>query len=112
LLHQFAVNVDPRESNLQPIDDAAIAKLAAHDFLTGTEALRLWLAQTRGLVPLWPLALVLAVVAFLAEAVYSNILARRRAQGEAEHIQTGRLNKRRIGQIHRAAAEETPAEAQ
>ncbi|HYR59018.1 MAG TPA: hypothetical protein VEO95_10325, partial [Chthoniobacteraceae bacterium] len=107
LLHQFAVNVDSRESNLQPIDDTALAKIVEHDFITGTDALRLWLAQTRGLAPLWPLALMVAVVLFAVEAIYSNFLARRRAQGEAEHIATGRLNKRRIGQIHRAPNETT-----
>ena len=92
-LHQFAVNVDPRESNLAPIEDAALTKLVAHDFLTGTDALRIWLAQSRGLVPLWPLLLVLALLAFAGEAIYSNLLARRRAQGDEEHIATGRLQQ-------------------
>ena len=107
LLHEFAVNVEPRESNLAPIFAEALDKLVAHDLVIGTDALRLWLAQSRGLVPLWPLLLVLAVLAFAAEAIYSNILARRRAQGDEGHIATGRLNKRRLGRPHRAA--ENPA---
>ena len=103
LLHQFAVNVDARESNLTPITDEALTKIIAHENLTGTDALRIWLAQSRGLVPLWPLLLVLALLAFCGEAIYSNILASKRAQGDDEHIKTGRLNKRRAGQPFREA---------
>ena len=104
-LHQFAVNVDARESNLSPIDEAALKKITGHDLLTGTEALRIWLAQSRGLVPLWPLLLILALAAFTIEAIYSNFLARRRSQGEETHIKTGRLNKRRAGQPFRGIEE-------
>jgi hypothetical protein len=112
LLHEFAVNVDPRESNLSPITDEALAKIVAHENLIGTDALRLWLAQSRGLVPLWPLLLVLALLAFCGEAIYSNLLAGKRAQGDDEHIKTGRLNKRRAGQPFREAPNvEQPQEA-
>ncbi len=108
VLHQFAVNVDPRESELRPMDDAELTKMVPHDLIAGTEPLRLWLAQTRGLVSLWPTLLVLALLVFAVEGIYSNILARRRSQGDESHIATGRLNKHRLGQVHRAAAEPEP----
>ena len=101
MLHQFSVNTDPREANLAPIAEAALQGIVAHDAVTGLDALRLWLAQSRGLVPLWPLFLFLAVLALVGESLYSNWLAGRRAQGAEEHIKTGRLNKRRIGQLYR-----------
>lgn len=108
VLHQFAVNVDPRESDLRAMDDAELSKMVPHELLAGTEALNLWLAQKRGLVPLWPVLLVLALLVFAGEGIYSNILARRRSQGNDTQIATGRLNKRRLGQVHRAAAEPEP----
>ena len=100
-LLQFAVNVDPRESNLEPIGAEALKQIVAHELITGSDALRLWLAQSRGLVPLWPLLLLLALAVFAGESIYSNTLARRRSQGEGTHIKTGRLNKRRAGQPFR-----------
>ncbi|HZJ14985.1 MAG TPA: BatA and WFA domain-containing protein [Chthoniobacteraceae bacterium] len=103
VLHQFAVNVDPRETNLTPITEDALAAIVPHERVVGVDALRLWLAQSRGLAPLWPLLLVLALLAFAGESIYSNFLASKRAQGDEEHIKTGRLNKRRAGQPFREA---------
>jgi hypothetical protein len=101
VLHQFAVNIDSRESTLGAISADALGAIVPHERIVGLDALRLWLAQSRGLVPLWPLLLVLAAIVFAGESVYSNLLAARRAQGEADHIKTGRLNKRRIGRPFR-----------
>ena len=103
-VHQFAVNVVPVESNLVPIAEERLQGIVAHESVRGVEALRLWLAQSRGMVPLWPLFLLLALLVFAGESVYSNLLARRRSQGDEEHIKTGRLNKRRQGQPFRDAA--------
>ena len=93
----FAVNVDPSESNLRPIAATALEKLVPLDQVAGVEALKQWLARSRGLVPLWPLLLGLALLVFCAEALLSNVMARRRAQGDEQHIKTGRLNRRRAG---------------
>jgi hypothetical protein len=57
-------------------------------------------------VPLWPALLLLALLAFAAEGALANNLARNRAQGEAERIETGRLNRRRTGIPFRAAEAE------
>ncbi len=100
-VHQFVVNIDPKESNLTPISEEALAKIVPHETVTGTDALRLWLAQSRGMKPLWPLLLLLALAVFAGESIYSNLLAGKRSQGEEAHIQTGRLNKRRFGQPFR-----------
>ena len=108
LVHQFAINIDPRESNLAPIAEEALTRIIAHDDLTGVDALRLWLARSRGLVPLWPLLLALALAAFVGEAIYSNYLAGKRAQGDEAHIKTGRLNRRRAGQPFRDAQSAEP----
>ena len=105
----FAVNVDPRESELAPITEDALARLVPHETVVGGDNLRRWLAQSRGMLPLWPTLAALAALAFAAESVYSNLAARHRAQGDDLHIKTGRLNKRRVGSPFRAAA--APAEA-
>ncbi len=112
-VYQFVVNLDAREANLDPISEEALSKVAAHESVAGLDALRLWLAQSRGLKPLWPLLLILALLVYAAESIYSNLLAASRAQGEEAHIKTGRLNKRRFGQPFRAAenAEDHPVEA-
>jgi len=102
-VHQFAVNIDGREANLDPISDDALQKIVGHENVIGLDALRVWLAQSRGLKPLWPLLLVLALLLYAGESIYSNLLAKHRAQGEEAHIKTGRLNKRRFGQPFRAA---------
>ena len=94
---QAAVNVDPRESNLRPIDPAVLARIAPHELVTGLDSLQVWLAQARGQIPLWPLLLGAALLLFIVEAILSNLLARRRSQGNTTHIETGRLNKRRMG---------------
>jgi hypothetical protein len=106
----FEVNTSPRESDLAAMPEDALQKIAPHDGVTGLDNLRLWLSQSRGMVPLWPALLLLAALAFAAESVLSNLAARHRAQGEESHIKTGRLNKRRVGSPFRAAAAE-PAEA-
>jgi hypothetical protein len=104
-LFSFAVNAPGRESDLTPITEDALDKMVPHESVVGVEGLRLWLAQSRGLVPLWPGVLVVALLVFATESVWSNLAARRRSQGEESHIKTGRLNKRRVGSPFRAAAE-------
>ena len=96
-LQLLAVNTDRRESDLKPIDSDALAKILSAETICGIDDLRLWLARSRGTAPLWPLLLLLALAAFAAEAILANIMARNRAQGDAERIGTGRLNKRRAG---------------
>ncbi len=112
-VHQFAVNIDGKESSLDPINDESLNKIVTSETVTGLDALRVWLAQSRGLKPLWPALLLLALLLYAGESIYSNLLARHRAQGEESHIKTGRLNKRRFGQPFRAAentGENAPAE--
>ena len=93
----FAVNADRRESDIHAIAPAALEKIVPLETVAGPDELNLWLAKSRGVVPLWPTLLLLALAVFAAEATLSNILARNRAQGDEQHIKTGRLNKRRIG---------------
>ena len=102
----FPVNVDPKESELTPIAEDALGRITPHETVVGVDNLRRWLAQSRGMLPLWPTLLALAALAFAAESVYSNLAARHRAQGEDTHIKTGRLNKRRVGSPFRAPAAE------
>jgi hypothetical protein len=86
---RFAINIDPVESNLRPIEKIK------YETITGADGLRRWLDKQRGLVPLWPVFLLLALLAFVAETIISNEMARRRSQADDTHIQTGRLTKRR-----------------
>jgi hypothetical protein len=97
LLQTFAVNAGRRESNLRVINPAELSKIVSADTVSGLDNLKLWLAQSRGVAPLWPALLLLALAAFAAESLLSNIAAAKRSQGDEEHIKTGRLNKRRIG---------------
>jgi len=99
----FAVNVDRRESDLTPIEPAALAKIVPHELLVGLDNLKLWLAQPRGLSPVWPQLLVLALLVCGAESTLSNAMARKRSQGDDAHIATGRLNKGRAGVPFRPA---------
>lgn len=104
---KFAVNIDRSESDLHPVNPTELEKVVKNvgpiDQLTGLEALKQWLAKSRGLLPLWPILLVLALIVFAVEGVLSNVMARRRAQGDEQRIKTGRLNRRRIGVPLRAA---------
>ena len=113
LVYQFAANVDGSEANLSAISPETLVKIVPQETIVGLDALKLWLAQARGLVPIWPLLLLLALAVFAFESIYSNVMARRRAQGDEVHIKTGRLNKRRMGQPFRTegAGAETPEEA-
>jgi len=104
----FAVNPDPSESNLLPLDPAALDKLTAHTLLVGPEALSQWLSKSQGLVPVWPLLLILALLVFAAEGMLSNHMARRRSQGDEQQILTGRLNRRRMGVPFYGPREGTP----
>ena len=81
------MNVDPKESDLTPIPEEALSKIAAHETVSGTDGLRRWLAQSRGMVPLAPVLLGLLAVLFVAESVLSNLAARHRSQGDDTHIQ-------------------------
>ena len=98
VVQQFAVNLDPRESELRPIGDAALAKIAPGETVTGLDSLRQWLDQKRELTPLWPAFLLLALLVFVIETVIANVMARNRSQSAEVHIATGRLNKRRMSQ--------------
>ncbi len=104
LVHQFAVNVEGREGVLAPISNEALAKIVAHENVAGLDDLKRWLEDARGQAKLWPILLLAALLVYAIESVYSNLLARRRAQGDESHIPTGRLNKRRMGQPFRAGA--------
>lgn len=108
-LQVFSVNADRRESDLHPIDATALQKIAPLETVSGPDELNLWLAKSRGVVPLWPVLLLLALAVFAAEACLANLLARNRAQGDQQHIKTGRLNKRRIGVSFRPAESEARA---
>jgi hypothetical protein len=105
-LFSFAVNAPVRESDLTPITEDALDRIVPHESVVGVAGLRLWLAQSRGLVPLWPGILLLALLVFATESVWSNLAARSRFQGGESQIKTGRLNKRRVGSPFRGAAEE------
>ena len=102
----FAVNVDARESDLAPITEEALTAITPHNSVAGVDNLRQWLAQSRGMVPLWPWLVLLLALVFAAEGAVSNLAARNRSQGDETHIKTGRLNKRRVGSPFRAAAPE------
>lgn len=103
VVQQCAVNVDPRESKLPPIDDAALAKIVPNETVTGLDDLKLWLERKRELSPLWPAFLLAALLLFGVEAVIANVMARNRSQAAETHIATGRLNKRRLSQPFRPA---------
>ena len=105
VVQQFAVNLDPRESNLKSIADEALAKVTPCETITGLDGLRQWLDQKRELAPLWPAFLLLALLAFVVETVIANVMARNRSQSAEVHIATGRLNKRRISQPFHAPSE-------
>jgi len=102
-VQQFAVNLDPRESDLRPIADAALAKIAPCETVTGLDSLRQWLDQKRELTPLWPAFLLLALLVFVVETMIANVMARNRSQSAEVHIATGRLNKRRMSQPFHAS---------
>ena len=106
IVQQFAVNIDPRESRLQPISDDALTKIVPNDSVIGLDNLRLWLEKKRELTPLWPAFLMLALLLFVIEAVIANLMARNRSQAAETHIATGRLNKRRLSQPFHAAGDE------
>jgi hypothetical protein len=107
-LQAFAVNPDARESDLHPLEESALMRMApAAQSAAGFENLRLFLARNRGATPLWPALLLLALAAFVAESILSNLLARNRSQANAAPIRTGRLHRRRMGVSFRA--EEKPS---
>ena len=108
-LQVFSVNVDRRESDLRAIEPAALQKVVPAETVSGLDELNLWLAKSRGVVPLWPALLLLALAVFAAEACLANLLARNRSQGDEHQIKTGRLNKRRIGVSFRPAETEAGA---
>jgi hypothetical protein len=102
LVHRFAVNVDGKEAQLAVISEDALTKIVPHETAVGLDGLRAWMEKARGGAPLWPVLLLLALLVYAFESVFSNVLARRRAQGDETHIATGRLNKRRSGQPFKA----------
>ena len=103
VVQQFAVNLDPRESDLRPLADEVLAKFAPCETVTGLDSLRQWLDQKRELTPLWPAFLLLALLVFVIETIIANIMARNRSQSAEVHIATGRLNKRRLSQPFHAS---------
>jgi hypothetical protein len=102
VLYTFAVYPNPLEGNPAAIEKPVSVEIPLLYELAGTEALQSWLEEQRGMTPFWPPLLMAALCLFFIETLWANISARRRAQGEEEHIATGRLNKRRRGQIFRA----------
>ena len=101
-LLEFDGNTPARESALDPITEAALGRITPHETIAGPDNLGVWLARPRGMIPWWPALLGLAALLFAAEHVLSNLVARRRAQGAAASIRTGRLNRRRPGSPFRA----------
>ena len=102
VLQLYAVNTPLAESNLRVMEESALKKLVAHELATGTDGLRLALGKDRELTPLWPACLLAALLVFAAETMIANMMARHRSQAEQQTIQTGRLNKRRLGEVFRA----------
>jgi len=84
---RFAVNVDPRESQLQPIPDEALARLVAHESIQTPGDLDAWLAKKTDQRPLWPSLLALATIVFLSEFLLANHLAAKR--GAIESVAPG-----------------------
>ncbi len=105
-LRIFAVNADRKESNLHPIGNDALLKMAPAEMVSGLDELKNWLAQSWGVIPLWPALLLLALALFAAEGILANVMAARRSQGEEQQIRTGRLNKHRFGVSFRPAGSE------
>jgi hypothetical protein len=97
IVRPFVVNPDPRESDLRPIPEKELSELVPHENVSGAENLSAWLAQRRGLTPLWPALLLLALAAFVGETAYANHLARKRSQGDAVKVRTGRKHRRWFG---------------
>jgi hypothetical protein len=105
-LRVFAVNVDRKESNLRSISKEAFLKMVPAEMVAGLDELKNWLARSRGVIPLWPALLLLALALFAAEGILANVMAARRSQGEEQQIRTGRLNKRRFGVSFRSPGNE------
>jgi len=102
VLQLYAVNTPVAESNLRAMDESALKKLAPLEVTKGADGLRLALDKDRELMPLWPMFLLAALLVFGAETMIANVMARNRSQADEQHIRTGRLNKRRIGQVFRS----------
>lgn len=102
----IAVNVDRKESDLSAAPDEEVRGISGAETIAGLDELRSWLARSRGLIPIWPLVLIAALLLFAAEEILANWMARHRAQGAEDQIRTGRLNKRRIGVTFRPAETE------
>lgn len=99
VLQLYAVNTPVVESNLRVMDESTLKQMVPHELVRGGDGLRLALDKDRELTPLWPLFLLGALLVFGAETMIANVMARNRSQADEQHIRTGRLNKRRIGQI-------------
>ena len=100
-----AVNPDPRESDLVPASKEQIAGILPVELVSGEDDLKSWLTQSRGSTPIWPSLLLGALAVICLEGMLSNLLVRNRAQGDASHVHTGRLHRRRFGAVIHHAPE-------
>lgn len=105
VIAMIAVNPDPKESDLVPATREQIASLLPAEFVAGEEDLKSWLTQSRGSTPIWPSLLLAALAVICLEGMLSNLLVRNRAQGDASHVHTGRLHRRRFGAVVHQATE-------
>jgi hypothetical protein len=104
VLQLYAVNTPVTESKLQMMDEEELKKRVPCQLTKGLDNLKVALDKDRELTPLWPLLLTLALLVFGAETMIANVMARNRSQADEQHIRTGRLNKRRLGQLFREPA--------
>ena len=112
-VHAFTARPDPDEGKPSPAPPAMLQDIPGLERVTGPAALQQWLGEQRGMTPLWPLLLLAALLLLVVEAIFANAAARQRSLGEAKHIATGRLNRRRAGQPFRQAGlNPTETEAQ
>ncbi len=105
VLQLYSVNTPVAESSLKLMEESALKQKVPHELAKGTDGLKLALDKDRELTPLWPLLLMGALIAFGAETMIANVMARNRSQADVQHIRTGRLNKRRMGRLFHATVE-------
>lgn len=101
-VHAFTARPDPEEGKPSPASPAMLQDVPGLERVTGPAALQEWLGEQRGMTPLWPMLLLLAFILMVIETLFANAAAKQRSLGEAKHIATGRLNRRRSGQPFKA----------
>lgn len=97
----FAVNIDPRESNLTPLPTDQRLEFVPQTNIETPVDLEVWLQADHGVRPLWPVIFLLATLCLGAEFLAANHFASKRTQGEESPVRTGRLF-RRMRETHRS----------